>query len=85
MRLPAGHRPGAESEGLSVLASRSQPAVEIVSVRSRGINQRGEVVIEYPRTFVVPRRDSTDVAASFPATDAPLGLGEPEAAPGASA
>lgn len=89
IRLPApvfvGDTLWAESEVLAVRASRSQPAVGIVSVRSRGINQRGEVVIEYLRTFMVPRRGSTEVTASFPATDVPWGVGEPGTTPGASA
>jgi hypothetical protein len=44
-------------------------------MRSRGVNQRGEVVIEYLRTFMVPRRDAPEAAPSFPATDAAWGVG----------
>jgi acyl dehydratase len=89
IRLPApvfvGDTLWAESEVLSVRASRSQPDVGIVSVRSRGINQRGEVVIEYLRTFMIPRRSSRHVTTTFPATDIPWGVGQPVTEPGASA
>ena len=38
-------------------------------MRCRGINQRGEVVIEFKRTFMVYRRDAPEVADGFPRTD----------------
>lgn len=79
IRLPApvfvGDTLWAESEVLAVRASRSQPSVGIVSLRSRGLNQRGEVVIEYLRTFMIPRRSDAEGTA-FPSTDTPWGVGE---------
>ena len=59
----------AESEILELRESSSNPSVGIVSMRSRGINQRGEVVIEFKRTFMVYRRGAPEVAGGFPHTD----------------
>ena len=56
----------AETEVLDRRESRSRPQVGIVTVRSRGINQRGEVVLKYKRTFMVYKRASSDRAALFP-------------------
>ena len=58
----------AESEILEVRESASNPSVGIVSMRCRGINQRGEVVIEFKRTFMAYRRGAPEVADGFPAT-----------------
>jgi itaconyl-CoA hydratase len=60
----------AESEILDVRESSSNPSVGIVSMRCRGLNQRGEVVIEFRRTFMVYRRGAPEVADRFPHTDA---------------
>jgi itaconyl-CoA hydratase len=60
----------AESEILEKRESRSKPSVGIVTMRSRGINQRGEVVVEYRRTFMLYKRDARDAYPTFPATDA---------------
>jgi acyl dehydratase len=65
----AGDTLWAESEITDKRESRSKPNVGIVSMRSRGINQRGEVVIEFKRTFMVYKRDAPEVADAFPATD----------------
>ena len=59
----------AESEILELRESSSNPSVGIVSMRCRGINQRGEVVIEFKRTFMVYRRGAPEVADGFPHTD----------------
>jgi itaconyl-CoA hydratase len=73
IRLPSpvyeGDTLWAETEILEKRESRSRPNVGIVSVRSRGINQRGQVVIEYRRTFMVYKRDAAEVAAMFPVTE----------------
>lgn len=61
----------AESEVLERRESRSRPTVGIVGVRTRGVNQRREVVIEYRRSFMVYKRDAPEVVDGFPATDAP--------------
>ena len=38
-------------------------------MRSRGINQRREVVIEFKRTFMIYKRDAPEVTDLFPGTD----------------
>jgi acyl dehydratase len=38
-----------------VRESESRPAYGIVSVRTRGVNQRGEVVCEFDRSFLIPK------------------------------
>jgi acyl dehydratase len=58
----------AESEILGLRESASRPNVGIVSMRSRGINQRGEVVIEFKRTFMCYKRGASDVVDTFPKT-----------------
>jgi itaconyl-CoA hydratase len=44
-----------ETEVLSVRESRSRPQHGIVSVHTRGLNQRGEIVCEFDRSFLIPR------------------------------
>ncbi len=60
VRLPrpvfAGDTLRAESEVVAVRESRLRPDAGIVTVRTRGVNQHGEVVIEFRRSFLVPRR-----------------------------
>ena len=79
IRLPkpvfVGDTLWAESEIVELRPSESRPTVGIVSMRCRGINQRGEVVIEYLRTFMVLRRNAPEARSSFPATDTPWGVG----------
>ena len=79
IRLPkpvfVGDTLWAESEIVELRPSESRPTVGIVSMRCRGINQRGEVVIEYLRTFMVLRRSAPEARSSFPATDTPWGVG----------
>jgi itaconyl-CoA hydratase len=73
IRLPhpvfAGDTLWSETEVTAVRESSSRPAQGIVSVRTRGINQRREVVVEFARTFMVPNRAAHEGA--FPATDEP--------------
>jgi itaconyl-CoA hydratase len=66
----AGDTLWAESEITDLRESSSNPSVGIVTMRSRGVNQRGEVVIEFKRTFMVYKRDAPEVEDSFPETDA---------------
>lgn len=54
----------AESEVLNKRESRSRPNVGIVSIRTRGVNQDGTVVIRYNRTFMVYKREGA--VAFFP-------------------
>ena len=60
VRLPApvfeGDTIYSQSEVLEARASKSRPAVGIVTVRTTGYNQRGEVVINFKRTVLVYRR-----------------------------
>jgi acyl dehydratase len=58
----------AESEILERRESRSNNDVGIVTMRCRGINQRGQVVIEYRRTFMVYKRDAAQAERTFPGT-----------------
>jgi acyl dehydratase len=58
VRLPApvyaGDTIRAETEVLARRESQSRPGQGIVTVRTRGLNQRDEVVIEFERTIMVP-------------------------------
>ena len=58
VRLPApvfaGDTIRAETEILEKRESQSRPGRGIVTVRTRGLNQRDEVVIEFERTIMVP-------------------------------
>jgi acyl dehydratase len=63
----AGDTLWAESEILELRESKSKPNVGIVGMRTRGLNQRGEVVIEYTRTFMCYKRDAPEVTDMFPA------------------
>jgi itaconyl-CoA hydratase len=56
----------AESEVLEVRGSQTNPSVGIVSLRTRGVNQDGVVVIEYRRTFMCYRRSAAEVNDQFP-------------------
>jgi acyl dehydratase len=56
----------AESEILETRESSSNADVGIVTLRTRGINQRGEVVVEYRRTFMAYRRTSPQARGMFP-------------------
>jgi itaconyl-CoA hydratase len=53
----AGDTIRAETEILSKRESRSRPGQGIVTVRTRGLNQRDEVVIEFERSVLVPLAD----------------------------
>jgi itaconyl-CoA hydratase len=60
----------AESEILETRESASHPDVGIVSMRCRGVNQRGEVVVEFRRSFMVYKRGAEGAAPSFPNVEA---------------
>jgi acyl dehydratase len=59
----------AETEITSKRESGSRPGVGIVSFRTRGVNQRGEVVIEFTRTIMLYRRSADEVRDVFPVTE----------------
>lgn len=79
IRLPkpvyAGDTLWAESEVLNTRESKSRPSCGIVGIRTRGVNQRGEVVIEFTRSFLVFKRDAPEVADTFPVADAEWTVG----------
>lgn len=60
-----------ETEILETRSSRSRPDAGIVRMRTRGINQRSEVVCRFERTFLVHRRGAPGAAPRFPVTEAP--------------
>lgn len=75
IRLPkpvfAGDTLWAQTEVTGTRASASMPSVGIVSTRSRGINQRREVVIEFTRAFMVYKRGAREADSGFAGTEAP--------------
>ena len=76
IRLPhpvfVGDTIWSETEVTAARESASRPAYGIVGVRTRGINQRREVVCEFARSFLVPKRAAA--TAAFPATDETWGV-----------
>ncbi|MGZ4333032.1 MAG: MaoC family dehydratase [Gaiellaceae bacterium] len=61
IRLPhpvfVGDTLRSETEVTGVRESRSRPQQGIVSVRTRGLNQRDEVVCEFERSFLIPKAE----------------------------
>jgi acyl dehydratase len=61
VRLPApvfeGDTIYSQSEVIAARESRSRPSVGVITVRTTGSNQRGEVVITFTRTLMVYRRN----------------------------
>jgi acyl dehydratase len=59
IRLPhpvfVGDTIRSETEVLEARESRSRPTHGIVAVRTRGLNQRDEIVCEFERSFMIPR------------------------------
>jgi itaconyl-CoA hydratase len=74
IKLPNPVRPDdtlySESEVLEVRESRSRPGQGILSVRTRGYNQRGEVVVEMRRSVLVWKREYAPVHGIFPVRSA---------------
>ena len=64
----AGDTLWSESEVLTVRESKSRPSCGIVGIRTRGLNQRGDVVIEFTRSFLVFKRDAPEIADTFPSS-----------------
>jgi acyl dehydratase len=60
IRLPkpvfVGDTLRSETEVLHVRVSDSRPEFGIVAVRTRGLNQRDEIVCDFERSFLIPRR-----------------------------
>lgn len=65
----------AESEVLTIRESKSRPNCGIVGIRTRGLNQDGQVVIEFTRSFMVFKRSAPEVENVFPVTDASWTVG----------
>lgn len=62
----------AQSEVLGLRESESRPQMGVVTIRSRGINQDGEVVVEFRRAFLCYKRDAPEVQnGRAPAVDSP--------------
>ena len=70
----AGDTLWCESEVLELRESASRPYAGIVGIRSRGINQRKQVVIEFRRKMMVYKRDAEQVQDLFPITDEEWGV-----------
>ena len=70
IRLPNPVHPGdtlySETEVLEVRESRSRPQQGIVTVRTRGLNQRGETVVEMERSILVWKREHAPARDIFP-------------------
>lgn len=77
----AGDTLWAESEVLAVRESKSRPSCGIVSIRTRGVNQRRETVIEFTRSFMVFKRDAREVVGLFPDVEEPWRVGDGKFAP----
>jgi acyl dehydratase len=65
----AGDTLWAESEVLETRDSGSRPSCGIVRIRTRGVNQRGEVVIEFTRSFMLFKRSAPEVQDLIPEVD----------------
>jgi len=78
VRLPSpvfhGDTIWVESEVLAARRSTSRPTVGIIEIRTRGVNQRTEVVCEFRRSFMVYSRDAPEAESRFPSTDAAWGV-----------
>jgi itaconyl-CoA hydratase len=62
----AGDTLWAETLVLKVRESNSRPSCGIIKIKTRGINQRGDVVIEFIRSFMIFKRDASEVVGAFP-------------------
>ena len=62
----------AESRVLSKRESKSRPHAGIVTVRTRGLNQEGRVVVRWRRTFFVYKRDASGAKPPFPEPETPI-------------
>jgi len=67
----AGDTLWSESEIIDLRESRSRPYAGIVGVRTRGVNQRAEVVIEFRRTIMVYREGHGEDERGAPVTSEP--------------
>ena len=66
----------AESIVLAVRESASRPHADIVTVRTRGLNQHGDECLSYARSALIYRRGCSHDAQMFPEAARPLTLDE---------
>ncbi len=71
----AGDTLYAESAVIDKRESASRPHAGIVTVATRGLNQRGETVLSFNRTFYVYRRGAPQVEQVFPEPVEPFDVG----------
>lgn len=67
----AGDTLWSESQVLAKRVSKSRPDAGIVTVSTRALNQRGEIVCTYRRTFYVYSHTADRAAVPFPSAQAP--------------
>lgn len=76
IRLPSpvfvGDTIYAESMVIAKRESNSRPHGGIVSVKTRGLNQDGKVVVSWERTFFVYKRGAEGARSPFPEPEAPI-------------
>ena len=68
----AGDTLWSESVVLAKRESGSRPHAGIVTVRTRTLNQDGEEVCSFRRTFYVYKRDAPQVSDQFPQAKTPI-------------
>ncbi len=70
IRLPAPVLAGdtlySETEVVDVRESKSRPEQGVLTVKTRGLNQRGEIVVEFQRTIMVWKRAHAPMNDLFP-------------------
>lgn len=64
-----------ESAVLAKRPSKSRPEAGVVTVKTRGLNQRGKQCISFTRTFLVYRRSAGLKVNRFPEPEKPFDLG----------
>lgn len=62
----------AESKVIAKRETKSRTNAGIVSVRTRGLNQDGEICVSYRRSFMVYKRDATQDKGLFPEAKEPF-------------
>lgn len=68
----AGDTLWAESVVLATRESASRPYAGLVTLKTRGLNQDGDEVLAYVRTFYIYKRGAEQVADVFPRASTPL-------------
>jgi acyl dehydratase len=62
----------AESLVTGMRESASRPHAGIVSIKTRGLNQEGRVVVSWERTFLVYKRGAEGARSPFPEPESPF-------------